>query len=82
MLNEMSRSERNGNPKRDASRRVSVEEGEVTAVHRIDKQIATGVNRNRKPTVTMSIEIAHDDSVSVGVVEEGVEVGNVARSAG
>ena len=63
----------------DASRRVDVEDGEVGVVDSVDKRIAAGVDQGRIPRLVVAVEVAADDSVSVRMSEDGVEVRRVGR---
>lgn len=67
--------------RRNASRGIGIEEGEVATIHRVDKQIAASIDRSRKPAVAVGVKVAHNNSIPVGVVEESVEVGEVTRRA-
>ena len=59
----------------NASRVVEVKNGEIVTLHSINQRFAAGVIRSGEPTITVSVEVAHNDSVAVGVVEKRSVVG-------
>ena len=61
---------------------VEVEEREIASFNGVNEQIAAGVIRGREPTVTVGVEIAHNDSITIRMVEQRSEVWSEVWSAG
>ena len=65
----------------DASREVEVKKREIATFHGVDKQLASGIVRGRKPTDAMGIKVAHNNSIAVGMVEKRKKVWSVISGA-